>query len=55
MRVYLSLQSLAAAFSVIQLCLHVCVVLLVLKLQGLQPLLQLLLGYLQGFDAFAQL
>lgn len=43
------------AVSVIQLCLHVCAVLLVLKLQGLKPLLQLLLGYLQGFGAFAQL
>lgn len=52
---YLSLQNLAAAVSIIQLCLHVCAVLLVLKLQGLQPLLQLLLGYLQGFDISAQL
>lgn len=51
----LSLQNLAAAVRIIQLCLHVCVVLLVLKLQGLQPLLQLLLGYLQGFDISTQL
>ncbi len=46
LRTHLSLQSLAAAVRFIQLGLQLGAILLVLELQGRQPLLQLLLGSL---------
>lgn len=55
MRTYLSLQSLTAAVRFIQLGLQLGAILLMLKLQCRESLLQLLLGSLQGFEAIAQL
>lgn len=52
---HLSLQGLAVAARLLQLGLQLAAVLLVLQLLGRQPLLQLLLGPLQGLEAAAEL
>lgn len=55
LRTYFSLQSLAVTVCFFQLGLQLGAILLVLELQIGQPLLQLLLGSLQSFEAIAQL